>query len=107
MKATSKPIGISFCSADHVEPIIDMFDMALGSTGAFRQRPFCMAIIVHVVPPLTFAAEGVDILEGREPAADRADRHGQSLDQRCCRVGETSPEAIHPRGVRAADDDRA
>ena len=63
MKATSKPIGVSFCHADHVAPIVRMFDMALGGEGAFRDRPFCMAVIVHVVPPLTFAAEGVAMLE--------------------------------------------
>ncbi|WP_170422245.1 trimethylamine methyltransferase family protein [Ruegeria arenilitoris] len=63
MKATSKPIGISFCEADHIAPIVEMFDMALGAPGAFRERPFCMAVIVHVVPPLTFAAEGIQMLE--------------------------------------------
>jgi len=63
MKATSKPIGISFCDADHIAPIVRMFDVALGGEGAFRTRPFCMAVVVHVVPPLTFAAEGVDMLE--------------------------------------------
>ncbi|WP_170464376.1 trimethylamine methyltransferase family protein [Ruegeria arenilitoris] len=63
MKATSKPIGISFCEADHIAPIVEMFDMALGAPGAFRDRPFCMAVIVHVVPPLTFAAEGIQMLE--------------------------------------------
>ena len=63
LRATSKPIGISFCDARHVEPIIKMFDTALGEDGAFRERPFCMAVIVHVVPPLTFAAEGIRILE--------------------------------------------
>ncbi|WP_282609321.1 trimethylamine methyltransferase family protein [Pelagibius sp. Alg239-R121] len=63
MKATSKPIGVSFCDADHIGPIVDMFDMALGGAGAFRERPFCMAVIVHVVPPLTYAAEGIAMLE--------------------------------------------
>ncbi|WP_299375503.1 trimethylamine methyltransferase family protein [uncultured Tateyamaria sp.] len=63
MKATDKPIGISFCDPSHVAPIIGMFDTALGGPGAFRNRPFCMAIVVHVVPPLTFAADGVEILE--------------------------------------------
>lgn len=63
MKATSKPIGVSFCEPDHIEPIVDMFDLALGHPGAFRARPFCMAVIVHVVPPLTYAAEGVQMLE--------------------------------------------
>ncbi len=63
LKATGKPIGISFCDPSHVGPIIAMFDMALGAEGAFRKRPFCMAVIVHVVPPLTFAAEGIEMLE--------------------------------------------
>jgi trimethylamine--corrinoid protein Co-methyltransferase len=63
MKATSKPIGISFCDPAHIDPIIDMFDIALGGAGTFRERPFCMAVIVHVVPPLTYAAEGILMLE--------------------------------------------
>lgn len=63
MQATSKPIGVSFCEADHIRPVVEMFDMALGSAGRFRKRPFCMAVIVHVVPPLTYAAEGIAMLE--------------------------------------------
>lgn len=63
MKATSKPIGVSFCDPAHIDPIVDLFDTALGHEGAFRERPFCMAIVVHVVPPLTYAAEGVEMLE--------------------------------------------
>ncbi len=63
MKATQKPIGVSFSAPDHVTPVVEMFDMALGAAGRFAQRPFCMAVIVHVVPPLRFAADGVEILE--------------------------------------------
>ena len=63
MKATSKPVGVSFCDPSHVGPIVEMFDMALGGAGSFRQRPFAMAVVVHVVPPLTFAEEGVLTLE--------------------------------------------
>lgn len=63
LKATRKPIGISFCEPDHIDPIVEMFDMALGQPGAFRDRPFCMAVIVHVVPPLTYAPEGILMLE--------------------------------------------
>ena len=63
LKATSKPIGISFCDAAHIAPIADLFDLALGPSVTFKQRPFCMAIIVHVVPPLTFAPEGIEMLE--------------------------------------------
>lgn len=63
LKATAKPIGVSFCDAAHVAPIVEMFDLALGAPGAFRSRPFCMAVVVHVVPPLTYAAEGIAMLE--------------------------------------------
>ena len=63
LKATSKPIGVSFNSATHVAPVARMFDLALGSEGAFRRQPFCMAVIVHVVSPLRFAREGLAAME--------------------------------------------
>ena len=63
LKATSKPIGVSFGDARNVQPVVDLFDTALGGTGSFRRRPFCMGIIVHVVPPLRYAAEGVASLK--------------------------------------------
>ncbi|MEM7430003.1 MAG: trimethylamine methyltransferase family protein [Pseudomonadota bacterium] len=63
MKATAKPIGVSFDQAAHVGPVVEMFDAALGQDGGFRRRPFCMGVIVHVVPPLTYAPEGCEILE--------------------------------------------
>lgn len=88
MKATTKPIGISFCDPGHVAPIVEMFDMALGGAGAFRQRPFCMAIVVHVVPPLTFAEEGVLILEQAV--------HAGMIPQICSagQAGATSPVTL-------------
>lgn len=60
--ATGKPIGVSFDNASHVAPVTRLFDLALDGEGRFRTQPFCMAIIVHVVPPLRFADEGVDIM---------------------------------------------
>ena len=63
MKATKKPIGVSFSRPDHLEAAVAMFDTALGDEGAFRKRPFCMGVIVHVVPPLRFASEGCAVLE--------------------------------------------
>lgn len=88
MKATSKPIGTSFCEPGHIEPIVEMFDLALGQSGAFRERPFCMAIIVHVVPPLTYAAEGVRMLEKAVEAG--------MIPQICSagQAGATSPVAL-------------
>ena len=63
MKATAKPIGVSFSAPEHLEAAVSMFDTALGGDGAFRARPFCMGVIVHVVPPLRFAPEGCAVLE--------------------------------------------
>lgn len=63
VKATRKPIGISFANAAHVAPVVELFDMVLGGAGRFAQRPFCMGVVVHVVPPLRFATEGIDSLE--------------------------------------------
>ena len=62
LKATRKPIGVSFDNAGHVAPICRMFDLALQRDQGFRKQPFCMAIVVHVVSPLRFAVEGVDIM---------------------------------------------
>jgi trimethylamine--corrinoid protein Co-methyltransferase len=62
LRATSKPIGVSFDRADHVGPVVGLFDLALGRGKAFRRQPFCMAIVVHVVPPLRYAPEGVEIM---------------------------------------------
>lgn len=62
LRATAKPIGVSFDSAAHVEPVTRLFDLALGRDGGFRRQPFCFGVIVHVVPPLKFAAEGVEIM---------------------------------------------
>lgn len=62
LKATGKPIGVSFDSPSHVAPIVDLFDMALGAPDRFRAQPFCMAIIVHAVSPLRYATDGVDAL---------------------------------------------
>lgn len=58
MKATAKPIGTSFSHPDHVNPILNMFDIALGRENGFRRNPFCMGVIVHVVPPLRYSEEG-------------------------------------------------
>jgi len=63
LKATSKPIGISFNDARHIRPVLDLFDTALGTIGGFRTNPFCLAVIVHVVPPLRFSDEGCTTLE--------------------------------------------
>ncbi len=62
MKATSKPIGTSFFEPANVQPVVEMFDMALGGEGAFAKQPFCFASICHVVPPLTLAEEACGVM---------------------------------------------
>ena len=62
LRATAKPIGVGFDDAAHVAPVVALFNLATGRSEGFRRRPFCMAIIVHVVPPLRFAEEGVAIM---------------------------------------------
>lgn len=63
LKACPKPIGVSFDSAEHVNDVTRLFDMALGQDGGFRQQPFCMGVIVHAVSPLRFAPEGVAMMQ--------------------------------------------
>ena len=88
LKATAKPIGVSFDSAENLAPVTRLFDIALGADDGFRAQPFCFAVIVHVVPPLRFAAEGLAIME----AAIRA---GMPL-QICtaAQAGATSPVTL-------------
>ena len=63
LKACGKPFGISFDSAAHLDPVVSMFDMALGREGGFRAQPFCFGTIVHAVSPLRYAPEGVEIMQ--------------------------------------------
>ena len=88
LKACAKPIGISFDSAAHLDPVVSMFDMALGREGGFRKQPFCFGVIVHAVSPLRYAAEGLEIMQ-------RAMAHRMPL-QICtaAQAGATSPVTL-------------
>ncbi len=88
LKACSKPIGISFDNASHLDPVVSMFDMALGAEGGFRKQPFCFGVIVHAVSPLRYAAEGLEIMQ-------RAMAHRMPL-QICtaAQAGATSPVTL-------------
>lgn len=58
---TTKPIGTSFTVAAHVDPIIDLFDIALGGEGRFAKRPFCKAHISPIISPLRYGEDAVDV----------------------------------------------
>jgi len=61
LKGTNKPVGTSFTLASSVDPIIDMFDTALGGAGAFRKKPFCKAHISPVISPLRYGEDAFDV----------------------------------------------
>ena len=86
--ATAKPIGVSFTAASSVDPVVDMLELALGGDEPFACRPFTMAVVVHVVPPLRFAAEGCEIMA-------RAIERGMIV-QTCSagQAGATSPPSL-------------
>ena len=59
LAGTTKPVGTSFFVAEHVAPIVDLFDLALGGPGRFRQRPFCKAHISPVISPMRYGEDAV------------------------------------------------
>ncbi|MBT3556754.1 MAG: trimethylamine methyltransferase [Rhodospirillales bacterium] len=58
---TTKPVGTSFTLGSHVDPIIDMFDIALGGEGKFIERPFCKAHISPVISPMRYGDDAVEV----------------------------------------------
>ncbi|MEL6336000.1 MAG: trimethylamine methyltransferase family protein [Pseudomonadota bacterium] len=63
VRNTTKPVGTAFTLAAHVDPIVDMFDLALGGEGRFRARPFCKAHISPVVSPLRYGEDAVEVTQ--------------------------------------------
>lgn len=61
IRNTRKPVGTSFTLGNHVAPITEMFDLALGGEGRFRERPFCKAHISPVVSPMRYGEDAVDV----------------------------------------------
>ncbi len=61
LAGTTKPVGTSFTLGTHVDPIVDMFDIALGGEGLFAKRPFCKAHISPVISPLRYGEDAVEV----------------------------------------------
>jgi trimethylamine--corrinoid protein Co-methyltransferase len=59
LRGTNKPVATSFTIATHVDPVIDMFDMALGGPGKFAEKPFCKAHISPIISPLKYGEDAV------------------------------------------------
>lgn len=62
LKNTTKPVATSFTYAQSVGPIVQMFDMAAGSEGAFSRRPFVKAHISPVISPMRYGEDAVDVV---------------------------------------------
>ncbi len=62
LKNTSKPTATAFTIADHVAPIVEMFDIAAGGEGEFAKRPFMKAHISPVISPMRYGEDAVDVV---------------------------------------------
>ncbi|MEL6794297.1 MAG: trimethylamine methyltransferase family protein, partial [Pseudomonadota bacterium] len=93
LRGTTKPVGTSFFLAEHVDPVIDMFDAALGGAGRFAERPFCKVHISPVISPLRYGEDAVAV-------AEAAIRRGMIVNQIiAAQSGATAPAA--PAGFLA------
>ena len=62
LAGTMKPLGMSFSFGSHVDAVVDMFDIAAGGAGCFRERPFCKAHISPVISPLRYGEDAFDVI---------------------------------------------
>ena len=63
LKGTTKPVATSFVVAEHVPPVMQMVDMALGGDGSgsarFLAAPFLKAHISPLISPLRYGEDAV------------------------------------------------
>ena len=62
LKNTNKPVATAFTLAEHVDPIVAMFDIAAGGEGEFSKRPFVKAHISPVISPMRFGEDAIDVI---------------------------------------------
>lgn len=62
IKNTTKPVATAFTVAEHVAPIVEMFDIAAGGPGSFAERPFVKAHISPVISPMRYGEDAVDVV---------------------------------------------
>jgi trimethylamine--corrinoid protein Co-methyltransferase len=62
LAGTHKSFALGIAVADHIEPLIHMFDLHLGREGAFLERPFCVFGGCPIVSPLRFGRENAEVL---------------------------------------------
>lgn len=62
MRNTTKPVATAFTLAEHVDPIVQMFDIIGGGEGSFAKRPFIKTHISPVISPMRFGEDAVDVV---------------------------------------------
>lgn len=61
MRNTTKPVATAFTLAEHVAPLVQLFDIAGGGEGSFSKRPFVKAHISPVISPMRYGEDAVDV----------------------------------------------
>lgn len=61
LAGTQKPTGTSFFLGEYVKPAVDMFDMAMGGPGKFRERPCLNVHISPIISPLKYGEDAFDV----------------------------------------------
>ena len=61
LRNTTKPVAMSFTLAEHVAPIVEMFNIAAGKSASFSERPFVKAHISPVISPMRYGEDAVDV----------------------------------------------
>lgn len=84
LAGTSKSFGFSIATAQHLDLLVQLFDTALGSDGAFVKRPICTIGHCPIVSPLRF---------GRDTS---------EVQVRCAELGLTSDMCVAPQAGATA-----
>jgi trimethylamine--corrinoid protein Co-methyltransferase len=62
LAGTDKSFALGISVADHIDPLVELFDTYLGEEGAFIKRPFCTFGGCPIVSPLRFGQDGAEVL---------------------------------------------
>ena len=61
MQYTQKPVGTSITLGDHVDPIVDLFDIVAGGEGKFAEKPFCKVHISPIISPMRYGEDAFEV----------------------------------------------
>jgi trimethylamine--corrinoid protein Co-methyltransferase len=62
LAGTRKPFSIGVGVVDHIDPMIQLFDLYVGREGGFLERPFCVFGGCPIVSPLRFAKDATEVM---------------------------------------------